>query len=81
MAAPLEATFQTTQTYAQFAAFTQWHKYDLAGGARPFEIDLWLWGQTRRVRARFIAAWKSQRDAFNTYRTAGSFEIERESIT
>jgi hypothetical protein len=80
VAAPIEASFQLTQSRAQHAAFTQWHKYDLAGGARPFLIDLWLWNQVRRVRARFLGEWRAKREGFYVYVLTGTFEIERESL-
>jgi len=78
--APLEASFSTHQSYAQHAAFVQWHRFDLAGGARPFLIDLWLWDRVRRVRVRLLGAWQAQRELYDSYELSGTFEIERESI-
>ena len=78
--APIVAGFSTTQSFAQYTAFTQWYRFDLAGGARPFLIDLWMWGKVRRVRARFTGAWKAKRAAFDSWQMQCSFEIERESI-
>lgn len=78
--APLTAHFQTRQTFAQQKAFWQWYYNDLAGGALPFEIELWLWDRERTVRAHFIGALTSQYNEFDSRQTAGTFEIERESI-
>jgi hypothetical protein len=72
---------QANQSLAQHTAFTQWHRNDLAGGVRPFYIDLWLWDRTRRVRARFVAPWRASRSMHNAFVTQVTLEIERESIT
>lgn len=79
--APLVVKFESVQTRAQFANFRQWVQFDLAGGARPFVVDLWLYGQVRRVRARMLASWTATRSAFNSWVTDGHFEIERESMS
>lgn len=81
VAAPITASIQTHQTRAQWTAFTQWHRIDLSGGAKPFYIDLWLWNRTRRVRARFVGSWRSQRELFDSFTTQATIEIERESLT
>jgi hypothetical protein len=80
-AGPITATLQTNQTLAQWSAFKQWFRVDLASGARPFYIDLWLWDRTRRVRARFVGPWTSSRSLYDSFVTQGTIEIERESIT
>lgn len=81
VSAPIEAAFRTNPSDGQFRAFEQWFKVDLANGALPFAIDLWLWNKMRRVRARFQGNWRAQRVAFDSWQVAGAFEIERESIT
>ena len=78
--APITAHFQTWQTLAQQKSLWQWYHNDLAGGALPFEIALWLWDRTRTVRAHFIAQFTTRYQDDDLRLTAGSFEIERESI-
>jgi hypothetical protein len=80
-AAPITATLQTNQSLAQYSAFVQWHRVDLACGARPFYIDLWLWDKARRVRARCVTPWRASRSLYNSFVTQVTVEIERESIT
>ena len=80
-AAPITAALQVNQTHAQWSAFTQWHKVDLAQGARPFVIDLYLWDHTRRVRARFVGPWRANRSLYDSFKLQATIEIERESIT
>lgn len=78
--APLACSFVCMQTRAQFGNFRQWVDFDLEGGARPFVVELWLYGMTRRVRARMLGPWSARREAFDTWQTSGVFEIERESL-
>lgn len=78
--APLTAHFQTWQTFAQERAFWQWYHRDLYGGALPFQIALWLWDRTRTVRAHFIGQFTTRYQDDGLRLTAGTFEIERESI-
>lgn len=80
-AAPITATLSCNQTLAQWSAFTQWHRVDLAVGARPFVIDLWLYDHTRRVRARFVGPWSATRMLFDAFVLHATIEIERESIS
>jgi hypothetical protein len=79
--APLEASFTSSPTDKQYGAFWQWVKFDLAGAALPFLIDLYLWNAPQRVRARFIGPLKAQRVDFTGWVVSGVFEIERESVT
>lgn len=80
VAAPITAQITAQQTFAQWTAFTQWYRVDLAGGALPFAIDLWLWDRVRRVRARFVNPWRVKRDSWNALQLSATIEIERESI-
>ena len=79
--APISATFNSYPTAAQFAAFEQWVQFDLAAGALPFQIDLWLWNKSQRVRARLQGMYKAQRITFDAWQVGGSFEIERQGVT
>lgn len=78
--APLTAHWQTWQTFAQQKALWQWYYNDLVEGALPFQVPLWLWDRTRVVRAHFAGAFTTRYQAFDFRLTAGTFEIERESI-
>lgn len=78
--APITAHFQTWQTYPQQKSFWQFYHLDLAGGALPFAIDLWLWDRVRRVRVHFIGQFTTRYQDDYMRLTAGAFEIERESI-
>lgn len=78
--APITASFEVRQNRAQWTAWAQWHRYDLAGGALAFTVDLWLWDRVRRVRARIQGGVSSQRVNADTYVIGGTFEIEREGI-
>lgn len=78
--APLTAHFQTWQTYPQQKSFWQWYHNDLWGGALPFRIELWLWDRWRTVRAHFIGNFTTRYQDEFLRLTAGTFEIERESI-
>lgn len=78
--APLAATFTINPTAAQFEAFTQWFRYDLAGGALPFLIDLWLWNVSQRVRARFQGSYNAKQTDPDRWQLSGVFEIERQSV-
>jgi hypothetical protein len=79
-AAPITASINVNQSLAQWSAFTQWHRNDLASGARPFYIDLWLWDRTRRVRAKFVGPWQARRSLHDAFMLQFVVEIERESI-
>lgn len=78
--APISAHFQTWQTFPQQKAFWQWYHLDLYGGALPFAIDLWLWDRDRTIRAHFIGQVTTRYQDDDLRLTAGTFEIERESI-
>lgn len=78
--APLEASFTCVQTQAQYTAFVQWYRVDLAGGVRPFMLDIWMWDHYRHVRAKFLGAWRARQQSYDEYQLTGTFEIERESI-
>jgi len=78
--APLTASFTVNQNRGQQAAMAQWVRFDLAGGALPFIVNVWLWNISRPVRARMMAPLQTRQiDDFN-FATSGTFEIERESI-
>jgi hypothetical protein len=78
--APITASFEVRQNRAQWSAWTQWYRYDLAGGALAFTVDLWLWNRVRRVCARIQGGVRSQRVSADIYVLGGTFEIEREGI-
>lgn len=78
--APITAHWQTYQTFAQQKALWQWYYNDLFGGALPFQITLWLWDRERTVRAHHISNLTTRFEEYDYRLTAGTFEIERESI-
>lgn len=78
--APITAHFQTWQTLGQQKSLWQWYHLDLFGGALPFQIELPLWNQARTVRARFMGGFTTRYQDDDLRLTAGTFEIERESI-
>ena len=80
LAAPIQASFNTYPSAAQFADFEQWVIYELSCGARPFQIDLWLYNNFQRVRARLSGAYQAKRVAFDCWQVSGAFEIERDGL-
>ena len=76
----LPATFTTFPSESQLGAFQQWFKVDLAQGALPFLIDLWLYNSFQRVRARFVGTYKAQCVGPKAWQMSGAFEIERQGI-
>jgi hypothetical protein len=78
--ATIEAQITLVLTGAQYAAWQQFVRYDLAGGAVPFMIDLWWFDHVETVRARLLGPYGSVRRNFMTYEVNASVEIERESV-
>jgi hypothetical protein len=80
LGAPVQASWTTNPSDAQYRTFSQWVENDLARGALAFLIDLWLWDRVQRVRARLQGPYDAQRMAFDSWQLRGTFEIEGEEI-
>jgi hypothetical protein len=79
--ATIEGNVTLILNAAQYAAWRQFVRNDLAGGVRPFTMPLWWFDHYATVRARLLSPYTAQRQNALTYTVQVSIEIERETIT
>jgi hypothetical protein len=79
--ATIEGNVTLTLSAAQYAAWQQFVKYDLAGGVRPFTMPLWWFDHYATVRARLLMPYSARRRSAMTYEVQAMIEVERETIS